>query len=135
MGIYKPWFIVNQGTSQRAYFDEAPRSTETNEPSRTPTQRNDILMSCREETPIRRLDWLTDRERVVLAHLMDGLTAQEIAVAEYVSICTVRSQITSILMKLGVRNQLAAVACAHRACWPTEEDQRAAISRTLAKAS
>ena len=92
-------------------------------------------MSCRGDHPIRRLDWLTDRERVVLSHLMDGLTAQEIADAEYVSICTVRSQITSILMKLGVRNQLAAVAYAHRACWASEEDHRAAISRALAKAS
>jgi DNA-binding NarL/FixJ family response regulator len=84
---------------------------------------------------IRRLDWLTDRERAVLTHLMHGLTAQEIAATDFVSVATVRSQIASILMKLGVRNQLAAVAYAHRACWASVDEQHAAIARTLSRAS
>ena len=61
-----------------------------------------------------RLAWLTPRERVVLTHLMRGHTVEQIAAVEYVNVCTVRSHVRSILMKLGVRTQLAAVAMAYR---------------------
>ncbi len=60
---------------------------------------------------------LTDREKVVLAELIEGHCAEEIANAAYVSISTVRSQIKAILQKLGVNSQLAAVAQARRAGW------------------
>ena len=62
----------------------------------------------------RGMEALTERERTVLAHMMRGLTAVEIAQAEYVTIATVRSHIRSILWKLQVRNQLAAVALGYR---------------------
>ena len=60
---------------------------------------------------------LTEREQVVLAELMEGHCAEEIANAAFVSISTVRSQIKAILQKLGVNSQLAAVALARRAGW------------------
>ncbi len=60
---------------------------------------------------------LTEREQVVLAELMEGHNAEEIAKAGYVSISTVRSQIKAILQKLGVNSQLAAVAIARRTGW------------------
>ncbi len=60
---------------------------------------------------------LTEREQVVLAELMEGHCAEEIAHAAFVSISTVRSQIKAILHKLGVNSQLAAVALARRAGW------------------
>ena len=63
---------------------------------------------------------LTEREQVVLAELIEGHCADEIANAAYVSISTVRSQIKSILQKLGVNSQLAAVAQARRAGWSLE---------------
>ena len=62
-------------------------------------------------------DILTEREQVVLAELMEGHCAEEIANAAFVSISTVRSQIKAILHKLGVNSQLAAVAMARRAGW------------------
>ncbi len=62
-------------------------------------------------------DILTEREQVVLAELMEGHCAEEIANAAFVSISTVRSQIKAILQKLGVNSQLAAVAMARRAGW------------------
>jgi two-component system nitrate/nitrite response regulator NarL len=58
---------------------------------------------------------LTGRERVVLAGLMAGLRADDVAAEAFVSLATVRSQIRSILAKLGVGSQLAAVALAHEA--------------------
>jgi DNA-binding NarL/FixJ family response regulator len=58
---------------------------------------------------------LTGRELEVLRDLSEGHHAAEIAERSFVSISTVRSQIRSILTKLGVSSQLAAVACAHRA--------------------
>ena len=60
---------------------------------------------------------LTTRESPVLSALIDGLSGEEIAEAHFVALTTVRSQIRSLLQKLGVRSQLAAVAHANRAGW------------------
>lgn len=60
---------------------------------------------------------LTPREEQVLAMLVDGVQAADIAEGCYVSLATVRSQIRGILTKLGVGSQLAAVAAAVKAAW------------------
>lgn len=59
---------------------------------------------------------LTRREVDVLVEMLRGLPAVAIAEAHSVSLPTVRSHIASILSKLHVSSQLAAVALAHRAC-------------------
>jgi DNA-binding NarL/FixJ family response regulator len=59
-------------------------------------------------------DELTSRENEVLAALVEGLSADEIATRDAVSIATVRTHIRSTLAKLGVHSQLAAVAMARR---------------------
>jgi two-component system nitrate/nitrite response regulator NarL len=66
---------------------------------------------------VAKLDQLTVREREVLAHLMKGHTVREIAQAGVVSEATVRTQVKSILAKLDVSSQLAAVGLAHRVGW------------------
>jgi two-component system, NarL family, nitrate/nitrite response regulator NarL len=63
---------------------------------------------------------LTEREQGVLAELVEGHCAEDIAKAAFVSISTVRTQIKAILQKLGVSSQLAAVAMARRAGWSHE---------------
>ena len=63
------------------------------------------------------LERLSSREREVLAALMDGQLAEQIAASSGVSEATVRSQIRGVLTKLGVTSQLAAVAVARRAGW------------------
>jgi two-component system nitrate/nitrite response regulator NarL len=65
---------------------------------------------------------LTPREALVLGALADGRSAEEIAQQHFVALTTVRSQIRSVLQKLGVRSQLAAVAIAdaHRWMLPAE---------------
>jgi DNA-binding NarL/FixJ family response regulator len=65
----------------------------------------------------RDLGRLSAREREVLLALMRGDTASAIAAEGAVSVRTVRTQIQSILMKLGVNSQLAAVAVARDAGW------------------
>lgn len=60
---------------------------------------------------------LTKREAVVLGHLVNAKSAEEIAGLEFVSLATVRSQIQSVLRKLGVNSQLAAVALANERGW------------------
>lgn len=60
---------------------------------------------------------LSPREQAVLARLMAGQSAETIAAYSYVSLATVRSQIRSILQKLDVNSQLAAVALAREAGW------------------
>lgn len=64
---------------------------------------------------------LTARERFVLAKVMDGVPAADIATASFVSEATVRTQIRAVLTKLGVRSQLAAVAEAARVGWRYDE--------------
>lgn len=68
-----------------------------------------------------RFSRLTRREAAVLGALMEGFDAAAIADLSHVSITTVRTQIASVLRKLGVGSQLAAVAMAHRAGWRTTE--------------
>ncbi len=63
------------------------------------------------------LERLTEREQQVLAGLVDGKSAAEIAEESFVSLATVRSQIRSILLKLDVGSQLQAVAMARRQGW------------------
>ncbi|HEX2039729.1 MAG TPA: response regulator transcription factor [Acidimicrobiales bacterium] len=60
---------------------------------------------------------LTARERQVLAHLMQGHSAEDVSRIEFVSLATVRSQIRGILQKLDVNSQLAAVTLAQQAGW------------------
>ena len=81
-----------------------------------PNPRRDLL---------RRLDGLTRREVDVLAHLVLGRSAAEIARAHVVSELTVRSQLKSILRKLDVSSQLAAVALVRRAAWEAPLDDAA----------
>ena len=57
-----------------------------------------------------RIDSLTRREREVLVRLAEGHRAQAVAAEFVVSLATVRTQIRSILAKLGVSSQLEAVA-------------------------
>ncbi|HUQ64248.1 MAG TPA: response regulator transcription factor [Acidimicrobiales bacterium] len=64
---------------------------------------------------------LTHREKAVLARLVAGESAETIADKSYVSLATVRTQIRAILLKLDVNSQLAAVALAREAGWPTDE--------------
>lgn len=62
-----------------------------------------------------RLALLTGRESQVLDLLMSGGSAAQIAEHLCLSLSTVRTHIHSIMIKLGVSSQLAAVAVACRA--------------------
>ena len=65
----------------------------------------------------RRLDLLTPRERQVLGALIEGRTVRAISQESVVSEATVRTQVKSILNKLEVSSQLAAVGMAHEIGW------------------
>jgi DNA-binding NarL/FixJ family response regulator len=60
---------------------------------------------------------LTPKERAVLSALAQGQRAETIATDSVVSSATVRSQIRSLLAKLGVNSQLEAVALAWTVGW------------------
>lgn len=64
-----------------------------------------------------RIALLTAREREILGQLMLGRTVREISVLSVVSEATVRTQVKSILAKLEVSSQLAAVGLAHHVGW------------------
>jgi DNA-binding NarL/FixJ family response regulator len=85
-------------------------------------QRLDMLAALRRARAERKRELapfhdLTGREQFVLAQVIDGQSAADIATTAYVSEATVRTQIRAVLTKLGVRSQLAAVATARRARW------------------
>ena len=65
----------------------------------------------------RRLDRLTPRERQVLEALIEGRTVRAISQDCVVSDATVRTQVKSILNKLEVSSQLAAVGMANQIGW------------------
>jgi two-component system, NarL family, nitrate/nitrite response regulator NarL len=65
----------------------------------------------------RRLGLLTQREGGVLGELMEGRAVREIAAAWGVSEATVRTQVKSVLAKLEVSSQLAAVGLARESGW------------------
>jgi DNA-binding NarL/FixJ family response regulator len=64
-----------------------------------------------------RLGCLSARERAVIDKLLAGRCPAEIAREDFVAEATVRTQIKSILAKLGVNSQLGAVAVARLAGW------------------
>jgi DNA-binding NarL/FixJ family response regulator len=89
-------------------------------PLLAPEEREKYLQRAQRATARRRasqarLHDLSDRELQVLRHLGDGHRATAIAEEFCTSISTVRSQIRSILHKLGVGSQLEAVAHLHAA--------------------
>ena len=57
-----------------------------------------------------RLESLSTREAEILEHLTNGKHVSEIARESFVSEATVRTQVKSVLAKLGVSSQLAAVS-------------------------
>lgn len=103
-------------------FDELVaviRAVAAGEPAMRPAERDRLLAAAAEADAVdlRRQDLfgeLTARERTVLGHLAAGRSATDIAERDGVKLSTVRSQIQSILHKLDVPSQQAAIALAHR---------------------
>jgi two-component system, NarL family, nitrate/nitrite response regulator NarL len=93
----------------------------------SPAQRDELLRELRRQRTadrerLQKFEQLTKREAEVLGALMDGLSADQIAAQWFVSLATVRSQIRSLLLKLGVNSQLSAVALARQARWELVSD-------------
>lgn len=85
-------------------------------------EREDLLREWRRqraqhEEVLSRMSRLTARESQVLGNLMQGRTVHDIATSAVVSEATVRTQVKSILAKLQVSSQLAAVGLAHGVGW------------------
>lgn len=85
---------------------------------RSAARRRDALVAPARRRELRGLARLSPRESQVLACLVEGHTVDEIAARRCVQPSTVRAQVRSILVKLGVPSQLQAVALVHRRSWP-----------------
>jgi DNA-binding NarL/FixJ family response regulator len=84
-----------------------------------PSERDALVAQAgRRADAVAKIDRLSNREREVLVALVDGQSAETIAKHQFVALGTVRSHIRSILRKLDVNSQLAAVAIARRAGFP-----------------
>ena len=70
-----------------------------------------------------RLDTLTDREREVLSELARGANNSEIAGSLYIGSATVKSHVSNILTKLGLRDRAQAVVFAYESGLITPGDQ------------
>jgi DNA-binding NarL/FixJ family response regulator len=91
-------------------------------PVMTYEEREDLLRAWHQQRSelqetTAKLSLLTLRESQVLGQLMHGRTVHDIATRSVVSEATVRTQVKSILAKLEVSSQLAAVGLAHQVGW------------------
>lgn len=84
---------------------------------------------ARRQVVLARIRRLTARENSVLCRLSEGSSASAIAAETYTSLGTVRTHIRSILAKLEVNSQLAAVAVAHRCSDQLSEDRNTRVIR------
>jgi DNA-binding NarL/FixJ family response regulator len=82
------------------------------------------LQRAARERELHAFQGLTTREGEVLGALMRGKSADRIAEESVVSVATIRTQIRSILAKLGVNSQLAAVARAQEVRWQPPSQRR-----------
>ncbi len=104
-------------------FDELVRAIDdvaAGRPILGPVRRDQLLAAARASRSEHRakqsvLRELTAAERSVLAQLMSGHSARQIADNRFVSIETVRSQMKAVRRKLGARTQLQALAIARDA--------------------
>ena len=84
-----------------------------------PARRDELLQHGRRRGALEaKLLSLSPRETEVLGALIEGMSAETIASKQFVAVATIRSHIRSILRKVDVTSQLAAVAAARRAGWP-----------------
>jgi DNA-binding NarL/FixJ family response regulator len=110
---------VMPATSSLADVDAALRALHRGEEVFDPADRAGLVtdwerFQLEQRDMVSRLARLSPRERNVLDGLCGGSAVPELAEQLGVAETTVRSQVKSILRKLGVRSQLAAVAMVHR---------------------
>lgn len=113
--------VVRKGGSIEQVIGTLERAL-AGEPAMSPHDRGEMLAQLRRhrtesEARLGGLADLTPGEADVLRSLADGLSPAGIASARGVSLKTVRHQIESILVKLGVKSQLQAVGLADKAGW------------------
>jgi two-component system nitrate/nitrite response regulator NarL len=102
---------------------DAVRSAAAGERLLRPAQREELIEAWKrhqdaERRQRARFDALTASEAAVLEGLVDGCTLEAIAASRGVAVGTIRSQVKSLLRKLQVGSQVAAVARAREAGWP-----------------
>jgi DNA-binding NarL/FixJ family response regulator len=115
-----------------AGFDELTRSLQgalAGQPAMPQGRRYDLETLLREHRASEENRWqpfheLSPRERDIFAMVYDGLSADQIAEDACVSVSTVRTHVRSILFKLNVHSQLAAVAMARSNNWFTVDSVR-----------
>jgi DNA-binding NarL/FixJ family response regulator len=113
--------IASKSSGFAGVLDQVRRAAEGQ--SVTPiTERTQLLtdLSAHRRAEERRrapFEALSGRERDVLRQIVDGKQAAAIARDSYVSLATVRTQIRSLLLKLDVTSQVAAVALARQGGW------------------
>jgi two-component system, NarL family, response regulator LiaR len=72
----------------------------------------EVLIQAARQPEMRLGDDLTEREREVLALMVEGMNNQQIAAKTFISVSTVKSHVSNILSKLGATTRTEAVSIA-----------------------
>lgn len=108
--------VVDADLSYADLVDAVARALTPHPAKGSPAERRRVLLAALHDRHREQLllDRLTPREQQVLRALAAGRSASEIAAAERLGLATVRSHVQSVLRKLEVSSQLAAVAIGRR---------------------
>jgi DNA-binding NarL/FixJ family response regulator len=108
-------FLLKDVTAERLF--DAVRVVAAGEALLAPTVTRRLIgefaLQHRDPVPARRLDVLTVRETQVLRLVAEGLSNNEIAVRLFVTDETVKTHVSRILSKLGLRDRTQAVVAAY----------------------
>lgn len=112
---HEPASVINDAVTNVLEFGGAPMSPAIARKALNLLSRLPVTVSEDEVTPIPEM--ITEREKEILQHMINGWDAKRIAVELSLSVLTVRKHIANIYTKLHVTSKAQVISLAHKNNW------------------